>query len=128
MRWSFETLNGNVLDSGEVDVNAAPLAATHITTLDFAGQMTEAQKRDMVVVAELVQGDMVVARNIATFVPNKHLSLDEPELGAVGHGGRRHAAHRSDRRTAGALRGIELRRARTRCSATTTSICPRGAP
>ena len=80
VRWTFETLNGNVLDSGEVDVNAAPLASTHVTTLDFAGQMTDAQKRDRVVVAELVQDGEVVARNIATFVPNKHLSLDEPEL------------------------------------------------
>jgi beta-mannosidase len=80
VRWSFETLNGNVLDGGEADVNAAPLASTAVLKLDFAGRLTEAQKRDMVVVAELLHEGRFVARNIATFVPSKHLSLDDPGL------------------------------------------------
>ncbi|CAG0927393.1 hypothetical protein PLCT1_00360, partial [Planctomycetaceae bacterium] len=39
LRWSLETLNGDVLISGEETVKAAPMAVTPVRTLDFADRV-----------------------------------------------------------------------------------------
>lgn len=82
IRWSLETLSGEALAAGEEAVTAAPLSATHINTLDFAGQVDGANKRDVVFVCELWQAEERVALTVAPFIPNKHLSLTDPELKA----------------------------------------------
>jgi beta-mannosidase len=79
-KWSLETLEGFILDSGEAQVSAAPQASTHVETLDFSGQLTPAQQREAILVAELWHEGRLVARNITTFVPNKYLSLADPGL------------------------------------------------
>jgi len=87
-RWTLEMLSGEALASGEEAVNAAPLAATHVKTLDFAEAVVADQipgmlggnRRDMIFTCELWQGNRLIARNIATFVPNKHLALVDPGL------------------------------------------------
>ncbi|MCX7670821.1 MAG: glycoside hydrolase family 2 protein, partial [Anaerolineae bacterium] len=42
--------------------------------------MLGGNRRDMIFVCELWQKDRLIARNIATFVPNKHLELTDPGL------------------------------------------------
>ena len=87
-RWTLEMLSGEALASGEEAVNAAPLAATHVKALDFAEAIVADQipgmlggnRRDMIFTCELWQGNRLIARNIATFVPNKHLALVDPGL------------------------------------------------
>ena len=87
-RWTLEMLSGEALASGEEAVNAAPLAATHVKALDFAEAvvadpipgMLGGNRRDMIFTCELWQGNRLIARNIATFVPNKHLALVDPGL------------------------------------------------
>jgi beta-mannosidase len=42
--------------------------------------MLGGRRRDMIFTCELWQGNRLIARNIATFVPNKHLALVDPGL------------------------------------------------
>jgi beta-mannosidase len=87
-RWTLEMLSGEAVASGEEAVNAAPLAATHVKALDFAEAVVAEQipgmlggsRRDMIFTCELWQGNRLLARNIATFVPNKHMALVDPGL------------------------------------------------
>ena len=89
-RWSLELLGGEVLASGEEPVQVGPAAARQIKALDFGDVvvadripgMLGGNRRDMIFVCELWQRDRLLARNIATFVPNKHLALEDPGLTA----------------------------------------------
>jgi beta-mannosidase len=78
VKWSLETLRGEVLVSGDEEVRVAPLASTHLRTIDFADHICDEKRRDVVFVAELWQGDKRLALQTATFVPTKHLSLLDP--------------------------------------------------
>jgi beta-mannosidase len=90
VRWTLEMLSGEALASGEAPISAPPLSAVTVKTLDFGEAvvadripgMLGGNRRDMVFVCELWQGDRLVARNLATFVPNKHLALIDPGLTA----------------------------------------------
>ena len=53
-----------------------------IEGLHVVDRSTEANRRDTIFVAELWQGDTRVARQVATFVPTKHLLLSDPGLSA----------------------------------------------
>ncbi|HUS14556.1 MAG TPA: glycoside hydrolase family 2 protein, partial [Chloroflexia bacterium] len=83
VRWSLETLGGGVLRAGEEPVQAAPQATTPVCLLDFIGEVTDATRRERVLVAELWQGDQRLARQVATFAPTKHLALADPGLTAT---------------------------------------------
>jgi beta-mannosidase len=88
VRWTLETIGGQVLASGEEAVLAAPRADTHVRTLDFADHVSEdppatlktGNSRGVIFTAELWEGDRRAALNVATFVPNKHLTLTDPGL------------------------------------------------
>lgn len=86
IRWSLETLAGEVLDSGEEQVKVAPLSSTHVRTIDFAGRLSTENPRALVFVAELLQGGRSEALQVATFVPTKHLSLVDPQVMATVRG------------------------------------------
>ncbi len=74
--------HGVAVKQGEQPVSAAPLADTPVIELDFAAEVNVENQRDLIFVAELRQGDAVIATNVATFVPNKHLALRQPTLAA----------------------------------------------
>jgi len=80
IRWSLETLHGEQLQSGAVDVQVAPQSTTCAQELDFTSQIGEEQRRQTILVCELWQ-DEHVALAIATFAPNKHLALANPQIG-----------------------------------------------
>ncbi len=90
VHWSLEMLSGEALASGEEEVRAARLAATQVKQLDFGDAVVAdkmpgilgGNRRDMVFVCELHQRDEMIARSVATFVPNKHLALVDPGLSA----------------------------------------------
>jgi len=82
VRWSLETLDGKSLAAGTVAVRAAPQAATQVIALDFAGHISDSNRRDMVFVAELWQEDHREALQVSTFVPIKHLALKSPRVTA----------------------------------------------
>ena len=64
-------------------VQAAPQAVTHVGTFNFADRLTDDNRRDLVLCAELWQNDRRVALQVATFVPTKHLALADPAVAAI---------------------------------------------
>ncbi len=80
VHWSLETLDGKVLVGGLEEVMAAPQASTQVCMLDFVNRVTDDNCREVVLVAELRASDERMALAVATFVPNKHLRLADPEL------------------------------------------------
>lgn len=80
LRWSLESLSGEVLASGQEAVAAGPYSVTTICNLDFADRVFDDNERDVVFVAELWQGNTRLSLNVASFVPPKHLSLVNPAL------------------------------------------------
>lgn len=80
IEWSLETVVGDTLISGTLDVSAAPLANTPIHSFDFTEFVTEENQRDLVLVCQLWQGDKYLSTSVGTFVPNKHVSLVDPDL------------------------------------------------
>jgi beta-mannosidase len=71
-----------VLTSGEERAQAAPLAVSHVRTLNFADRLTEDNRREVIFVAELWQNNRRIALQVATFVPTKHLALIDPGVTA----------------------------------------------
>jgi beta-mannosidase len=80
VRWSLETLAGEALDTGEVPVEAPPLASSAVATLSFADRLTDDEIRNVVLVCDLWREDRRIARRLAPFVPDKHLALVDPGL------------------------------------------------
>jgi beta-mannosidase len=78
--WRLEDLNGNTLLSSEERVTAKPLADTPIQAFDFADKISDSNKRNVVFVAELFQGDEKIATSVSCFAPIKHLALTDPGL------------------------------------------------
>ncbi len=81
VRWRLLRLDGEVHDSGTFEAVADPLSSNMLFEKNF-GQLTLDEKREMVFVAELVRDDLVLARQLGTFVRSKHLKLQEPQLKA----------------------------------------------
>ncbi len=79
--WTLETLSGEVIRQGEESVKAGPLTSSLIAELDFAGDVTDANARDVIFTCELLdaKGERL-ALKVAPFAPNKHLSLKAPAL------------------------------------------------
>jgi len=80
LNWSLETLAGEVLNSGQEPVLAAPQAATPICELGFSESVSDANLRELVFIAELRQGGQLRNRQTAFFVPTKHLALTAPDI------------------------------------------------
>jgi beta-mannosidase len=80
VRWSLETLKGKKLAQGDEVVSAAALADTPIRVLDFGEHVNDENCRQVIFIAELWKDREYLSRQVATFVPNKHLELDEPQI------------------------------------------------
>lgn len=83
VRWTWETLDGKALDSGETPVSASPFDVERVCQLDFASRLTDDLRRGSVFVADLVQNGQFISRRTAFFVPTKHLSLANPAIAAT---------------------------------------------
>jgi beta-mannosidase len=80
LHWSLETLAGEAFVTGQAHVRAAPQAASLAAKLDFAEQVGDDNRRELIFVAELRQGERLISRQTATFVPIKHLALSDPAI------------------------------------------------
>jgi beta-mannosidase len=81
IRWRLMRIDGEVLEMGEEEVSAAPLTSQMVIEKTF-DDLTLSEKRETIFVAQLIQGGDVQAAQLATFVPNKHLQLVNPQLKA----------------------------------------------
>jgi len=80
VKWSLETLGGEILSSKQESVRCSPQTATQVCKLDFSDHITDENIRSLVFIAELYQGDRFVTRQLTFFTPIKHLSLTEPAI------------------------------------------------
>lgn len=80
VRWRLEELSGAAILSGENRVDAQPLADTLIQSFDFADKVSDTNKRNVLFIAELWQGDEKIATSVSSFAPIKHLALTDPAL------------------------------------------------
>lgn len=80
VRWSLETLDGKVLRSGSIEIQAAALANSVVKALDFSGQLGDDDRFNTVLVAELWQDQSLKTLVITPFVKSKHLELVEPVI------------------------------------------------
>ena len=82
IRWSLETLQGAQVQAGEVPLTVDAFAVVRLPALDLADHLTDANSRDVVLVTELYADPAgpPAAVRVVPFVPNKHLSLQNPQL------------------------------------------------
>jgi beta-mannosidase len=80
VRWSLETLEGQVLRSGDEDVEIGPVSSAPVSVLALSDQVDDANRRKVVLVYELWQGTERASLGVVPFVPSKHLALADPEL------------------------------------------------
>jgi len=85
VRWLLETLDGNVLESGEEPFNVAPFDVTPLRCLDFSGRLNDDLRREAIFIAELWVDGQILSRQTAFFSPTKHLALVEPEISTNVH-------------------------------------------
>jgi beta-mannosidase len=85
LNWRLETLDGEVLASGQAPVRAAPQSATQACKLDFSDRISDDNLRRLVFIAELWQGDQMAAWQTAFFAPIKHLALSDPKIAVELH-------------------------------------------
>jgi beta-mannosidase len=76
--WKLVTLDGQVLDSGEEAVSLDPQGSKQVFSKAF--DLTPEEKRRTVFLCELKQGQERISLSLATFTPNKHLELVDPQL------------------------------------------------
>ena len=88
IHWRLMRLDGEVLKSGEKDVLAEPLSSSMVIEESFDDLSLQAQ-RETVFVAQRIKDRRVQATQLATFVPNKHLQLVNPQLKAYLRDGER---------------------------------------
>jgi beta-mannosidase len=80
VRWTLETLDGDVLDGGVDRVTAGPSATTLVGLHDFTAQVDPEARRALVVVAALWHDGVRRSLACAPFVPDKHLELRPPDI------------------------------------------------
>jgi beta-mannosidase len=79
VRWSLETLRGEVLQSGERPVSVPTLATTPLESIALNDQAVE-PRRDVVLISELWQGNEHLDMSATPLVPDKHLLLEDPGI------------------------------------------------
>lgn len=82
VRWRLMRLDGEILESGDFEVEIDPLSSTKLLEKEF-NQLSLVEKRETVFIAQLVKDDTVMTTQLATFVPDKHLQLVKPQLQAT---------------------------------------------
>ena len=80
LRWSLETLDGQVLETGQEPAKVTPFGVAALFHRDFSDQLAGDRSRDLAFVAELWQQEQLASRQTAFFVPTKHLNLADPSI------------------------------------------------
>jgi beta-mannosidase len=80
VKWRLESLDGLVYDSGIIQIKVEPLSNNFICSKNFSDQVTANNERQTVFICELWQEETFISRCTNTFVPNKHVAYEDPEL------------------------------------------------
>ncbi len=80
VNWSLESFDGKSLSQGSAPVNAAPQSACQVCKLDFSKQVNGDNHRKVIFIAELMQAEQLISRQVTSFAPIKHLELENPSI------------------------------------------------
>jgi beta-mannosidase len=80
VRWSLESLAGEVQEQGEASISVPAQASAQACIVEIGSDLSEENRRRLVFVAELWQGEQRVALDVLPLVPDKHLALSDPGL------------------------------------------------
>ncbi len=80
VRWSLETLTGEILESGQENVSIEGQEAILVRKLDFSNSISTDNIHNLTFMAELWQGGQQISRQLAACAPIKHLSLTDPGI------------------------------------------------
>jgi beta-mannosidase len=80
VRWSLESVDGKVLDSGSLPVTVLELSNSMVQIFNFGDTINKENEHKMVFVCELWQREEKISSSLGTFVPNKHISLNPPDI------------------------------------------------
>jgi len=80
VRWSLETMDGDVIESGEREISIPPQLNKQIVSLNFSRTVNDELERKVVLVYELLSGSERLQIGTVCFVPPKHLELKPPEI------------------------------------------------
>lgn len=82
VHWTLETLDGEVIEGGDQPVTSPAQSAACVLALDFSRPKVKIDWKRVVFTAELLQGGMRLARQVALFVVEKELPAQEARLKA----------------------------------------------
>ena len=80
VRWALVDLDGKVLESGEKVASVSTNGVTEVEALDFSQHLNLDSRRELAFMAELWEGDTCLTRQMAFFIPTKHLALKDPQI------------------------------------------------
>ncbi len=83
VRWSLVNLDGKVLSSGEKAASVSTNSVTEVESLDFSEYLTDDSRREIAFIAELWEGETCLTRQMAFFIPTKHLALKDPQITSI---------------------------------------------
>ncbi|MEJ5199949.1 MAG: glycoside hydrolase family 2 protein, partial [Anaerolineae bacterium] len=83
MCWSLETLTGEPVQSGELEVSAPALSAAALQMLDLRPSLRAYGPTKLALVAELRRGEACHDRRVALFAPERQMTLPDPQLTAA---------------------------------------------
>jgi len=78
--WALETLNGELVETGTVEVNANPLTASLLTVFDFTRAVKKHGAAQLVFTAGLYENGQRVSRQAVLFAREKEIIFPNPEL------------------------------------------------
>lgn len=80
LRWSLETLAGEVVGSGREAVCASPASATYLRDFDFKPIVKTYGAAQLAFTASICEGSKYLSRQTVLFAKEKYVSLANPEL------------------------------------------------
>ncbi len=83
VRWSLVNLDGKVLSSGEKAASVSTNGVIEVESLDFSEYLTDDSRREIAFIAELWEGETCLTRQMAFFIPTKHLALKDPQITSI---------------------------------------------
>ena len=80
LRWTLETLNGEIIESGSEEVSIDPVGVVALKAHDFSAAIQTHGKTQLMYTASLFAGDERIAWQTAAFAVEKKINFPEPDL------------------------------------------------
>lgn len=83
LKWQLETMDGTIVKSADVEINAPAECSIKAADLDFSEYLDYDTRRQTVLVHELHSKGECLSMGVTTFAPSKHLDLLDAEVSAA---------------------------------------------